>query len=105
MGILEAETARLVCQGIIGELNRLVLTVHEVVISYPQTPLESIAATFDVAVIEIGNPHYDDPSLSLLFLQLKDKSLQTVKGSSEISGRTEFNFVLQMARVFCRMGE
>jgi len=57
-----------------------------------------------VRVAEIGNPHYDDPSLALLFMQLKDKSLQTVKGMTEISGRTEFNFVLQIARVFTRMG-
>jgi hypothetical protein len=40
----------------------------------------------------------------LLFNQLKLKTLQTAKGTSEISGRTEFNFVLQTARVFCRMG-
>jgi len=33
------------------------------------------------------------------------KTLQTAKGTSEISGRTEFNFVLQIARVFCRMGK
>jgi hypothetical protein len=32
------------------------------------------------------------------------KTLQTVKGTSEISGKTEFNFVLQTARVFMRMG-
>ena len=48
---------------------------------------------------------YDDPSLALLFSQLKLKTLQTAKGTSEISGRTEFNFVLQIARVFCRMGK
>lgn len=63
-----------------------------------------MARIADVRVQEIGNPHYDDPSLALLFMQLKDKSLQTVKGMTEISGRTEFNFVLQMSRVFTRMG-
>ena len=56
-------------------------------------------------ITEIGDPHYDDPSLALLFSQLKDRTLQTAKGTSEISGRTEFNFVLQIARVFCRMGQ
>lgn len=70
------------------------------------TPLEQFAETlqdmFTIGVI--GDPHYDDPSLALLFAQLKSKSLQTVKGLAEISGSTEFNFVLQMARVFCRMG-
>ena len=53
---------------------------------------------------EIGTSNYDDPSLALLFSQLKLKTLQTAQGTSEISGRTEFNFVLQIARVFCRMG-
>ncbi|KDQ63425.1 hypothetical protein JAAARDRAFT_169243 [Jaapia argillacea MUCL 33604] len=68
------------------------------------TPLQEIADELDVHVSEIGEPHYDDPSLALLFSQLKMKTLQTAKGTSEISGRTEFNFVLQIARVFCRMG-
>ncbi|KAG2023063.1 WD repeat-containing protein [Coprinopsis cinerea AmutBmut pab1-1] len=68
------------------------------------TPLRDIATAFNLIVEEIVEPHYDDPSLALMFSQLRDKTLQTVKGSSEISGRSEFNFVLQMARVFCRMG-
>lgn len=58
----------------------------------------------DVPIPSIGDPHYDDTSLALLFSQLKMKTLQTAKGTSEISGWTEFNFVLQIARVFCRMG-
>ena len=61
-------------------------------------------AAFNIKVTEIGEPHYDDPSLALLFCLLSSKTLQAAKGTSEISGRAEFNFVLQMARVFCRMG-
>ncbi|CDO73196.1 hypothetical protein BN946_scf185007.g251 [Trametes cinnabarina] len=68
------------------------------------TPLQDMATAVDVPITEIGDPHYDDPSLALLFSQLKSKTLQTAQGTSEISGRTEFNFVLQIARVFCRMG-
>ncbi|KAG0704335.1 RAVE protein 1 C terminal-domain-containing protein [Suillus ampliporus] len=68
------------------------------------TPLRDIADALDIQVAEIGEPHYDDPSLALLFSQLRSKTLQTAKGTSEISGRSEFNFVLQIARVFCRMG-
>ena len=52
----------------------------------------------------IGNQNYDDTSLALLFGQLKMKTLQTAKGANEISEATEFNFVLQIARIFCRMG-
>ncbi|KAI0721213.1 RAVE protein 1 C terminal-domain-containing protein [Cerioporus squamosus] len=80
-------------------LHRRDLTVRILV-----TPLEDIASVLDVNITEIGDPHYDDPSLALLFSQLKSKTLQTAQGTSEISGRTEFNFVLQIARVFCRMG-
>ncbi|KAF5384978.1 hypothetical protein D9615_001393 [Tricholomella constricta] len=66
--------------------------------------LLDIATALNIQVAEIGEPHYDDPSLALLFSQLRSKTLQAAKGTSEISGRSEFNFVLQMARVFCRMG-
>ncbi|KAJ7076559.1 RAVE protein 1 C terminal-domain-containing protein [Mycena belliarum] len=66
------------------------------------TPLQDVADTLNIK--DIGEPHYDDPSLALLFSQLRSKTLQAAKGSSEISGRAEFNFVLQIARVFCRMG-
>ncbi|TFK30799.1 WD repeat-containing protein [Coprinopsis marcescibilis] len=69
-----------------------------------QKPLREIALAFNLIIEEIVEPHYDDPSLALLFSQLRSKTLQTVKGTSEISGRSEFNFVLQIARVFCRMG-
>ncbi|KAJ7654974.1 RAVE protein 1 C terminal-domain-containing protein [Mycena polygramma] len=66
------------------------------------TPLQDVADSLNIK--DIGEPHYDDPSLALLFSQLRSKTLQAAKGSSEISGRVEFNFVLQIARVFCRMG-
>ncbi|KAF7339771.1 WD repeat protein [Mycena venus] len=66
------------------------------------TPLQDVADSLNIT--DIGEPHYDDPSLALLFSQLRSKTLQAAKGSSEISGRVEFNFVLQIARVFCRMG-
>ncbi|KAL0951404.1 hypothetical protein HGRIS_008099 [Hohenbuehelia grisea] len=68
------------------------------------TPLVDIVAVLDIEVPEIGEPHYDDPGLALLFSQLRSKTLQAAQGTSEISSRAEFNFVLQIARVFCRMG-
>ncbi|KAH7912596.1 RAVE protein 1 C terminal-domain-containing protein [Hygrophoropsis aurantiaca] len=68
------------------------------------TPLQEIAKSLDIMVQDIGDPHYDDPSLALLFSQLKFRTLQAAKGTSEISARSEFNFVLQTARVFRRMG-
>jgi hypothetical protein len=67
-------------------------------------PLSEVALSLDPRPSEIGDPHYDDPSLALLFSQLKMKTLQTAKGTSEISGKTETSFVLQTARVFVKMG-
>ena len=55
-------------------------------------------------VPETGESNYDDPSLALLYSRLKSVSLQTIKGSTMIPGQQEFDFVLQIARVFCRMG-
>jgi hypothetical protein len=73
-------------------------------LDYEQTPLRDVAEALDVHVSDIADPHYDDPSLALLFAQLRSKTLQAAQGTSEISGRAEFHFVLQIARVFCRMG-
>ncbi|EJD03819.1 uncharacterized protein FOMMEDRAFT_106015 [Fomitiporia mediterranea MF3/22] len=80
-------------------LNRRDLAVRILV-----SPLADISKSLDIPIKEIGDPNYDDPSLALLFSQLRLKTLQTAKGTEEISSQTEFNFVLQTARVFCRMG-
>ncbi|EIW86859.1 hypothetical protein CONPUDRAFT_46132 [Coniophora puteana RWD-64-598 SS2] len=68
------------------------------------TPLRDLVTSLSITIEEVKESSYDDPSLALLFSQLRDKTLQAAKGTSEISGRAEFNFVLQMARVFRRMG-
>ncbi|MCJ1477391.1 regulator of (H+)-ATPase in vacuolar membrane [Lambiella insularis] len=45
-----------------------------------------------------------DPALVVLYKQLRDNSLQTLKGASEISPRAEWEFVMQTARLYDRMG-
>jgi hypothetical protein len=72
-----------------------------------QTPLEELASMLTAEgfnIDEVGESNYDDPSLALLFSRLKTMTLQTIKGSSMIPGQQEFDFVLQISRVFCRMG-
>lgn len=69
------------------------------------TPLVDIANVFGCASDDIAVERYDDPSLALLFSQLKFKTLQTARGMSHISSKDEFNFVLQIGRVLCSMGE
>lgn len=70
-----------------------------------QTPLNTLTTELGLEIDSIAESRYDDTSLALLYSQLKPMSLQTMKGASEIPGQTEFNFVKQIARVFCRMGE
>ena len=46
----------------------------------------------------------NDPALVVLYKQLRGKTLQTLKGASRISPRAEWEFVIQTARLYDRMG-
>ena len=45
-----------------------------------------------------------DPALVVLYKQLREKTLQTLKGASMVSPRAEWEFVIQNARLYDRMG-
>ncbi|WOO80078.1 Regulator of V-ATPase in vacuolar membrane protein 1 [Vanrija pseudolonga] len=81
-------------------LNRRDLAVRVLI-----TPMDDVAEAWsETTKLPVGQPDNDDPSLLLLFQHLKGKTLQTAKGTSEISEKLEFDFVLHNAVVFCRMG-
>ncbi|CAL5871667.1 uncharacterized protein PFLUO_LOCUS5920 [Penicillium psychrofluorescens] len=46
----------------------------------------------------------NDPALVILYQQLREKTLQTLKGASQVHPREEWNFVLRNARLYDRMG-
>lgn len=46
----------------------------------------------------------NDPALVVLYKQLREKTLQTLKGASQIPPQAEWNFVLRNARLYDRMG-
>ncbi|PBP17901.1 WD repeat domain-containing protein [Diplocarpon rosae] len=46
----------------------------------------------------------DDPALVVLYAQLRQKTLQTLRGASKITPRVEWEFVLHNARLYDRMG-
>ncbi|KAL8950590.1 MAG: hypothetical protein Q9183_007514, partial [Haloplaca sp. 2 TL-2023] len=46
----------------------------------------------------------NDPALVVLYKQLRGKSLQTLKGASSITPKAEWDFVIQNARLYERMG-
>ena len=67
--------------------------------SHDQSPLNDIMWLHYIESPTVGGVNYDDPSLALLYSQLKGKSLRVA-----YEGRTEFNFVLRTARTLCRIG-
>ncbi|CAG8949631.1 hypothetical protein HYFRA_00007865 [Hymenoscyphus fraxineus] len=46
----------------------------------------------------------DDPALVVLYSQLRQKTLQTLRGASKITPKVEWTFVLHNARLYDRMG-
>ncbi|KAF9886292.1 regulator of (H+)-ATPase in vacuolar membrane [Aspergillus nanangensis] len=46
----------------------------------------------------------NDPALVVLYKQLREKTLQTLKGASQVSARSEWEFIVRNARLYGRMG-
>ncbi|KAI1084389.1 regulator of V-ATPase in vacuolar membrane protein [Whalleya microplaca] len=46
----------------------------------------------------------DDPALVVLYSQLRQKTLQTLRGASKVTPRVEWEFVIHNARLYDRMG-
>ncbi|KAL0782788.1 hypothetical protein CaCOL14_000694 [Colletotrichum acutatum] len=46
----------------------------------------------------------DDPALVVLYSQLRQKTLQTLRGASKVTPRVEWEFVLHSAKLYDRMG-
>ncbi|BGO90977.1 hypothetical protein NBRC10512_002265 [Rhodotorula toruloides] len=68
------------------------------------TPLSDLATRLPYKLPVVSSPAREDPALVFLFAQLRSWSLQTVKGAIAVPGKTEFNFVLHISRILCRMG-
>ena len=46
----------------------------------------------------------DDPALVVLYSQLRQKTLQTLRGAAQITPKVEWAFVMHSARLYERMG-
>jgi hypothetical protein len=46
----------------------------------------------------------DDPALVILYRQLRQQTLQTLRGASKVTPKVEWEFVLHNARLYGRMG-
>lgn len=76
-----------------------------------QSPIESLLAPTPASpgspgrvTLQAKSYLSNDPALVVLYQQLREKTLQTLKGASQVRPREEWEFVLRNARLYDRMG-
>ncbi|KAL8652424.1 MAG: hypothetical protein Q9210_002691 [Variospora velana] len=68
------------------------------------SPVHSLLDRAEAPKMQAKSYLANDPALVVLYKQLRGKTLQTLKGASSISPRDEWEFVIQNARLYDRMG-
>ena len=68
------------------------------------TPLSRLLSPPETPNIQSKSYLTDDPALVVLYKQLREKSLQTLRGATMIGMREEWEFVLHTANLYERMG-
>lgn len=68
------------------------------------TPLSSLLSPPETPNFQSKSYLTDDPALVVIYKQLREKSLQTLRGATMIGMREEWEFVLHTTRLYERMG-
>ncbi|KAF1977584.1 hypothetical protein BU23DRAFT_587563 [Bimuria novae-zelandiae CBS 107.79] len=68
------------------------------------TPLSTLLSPPETPNFKSKSYLTDDPALVVLYKQLREKSLQTLRGASMVGMREEWDFVLHTAELYERMG-
>ena len=68
------------------------------------SPVHSLLDTPETPNLQSRSYLSSDPALVVLYKQLRDKTLQTLQGASQVSPRAEWEFVIQNTRLYDRMG-
>lgn len=68
------------------------------------TPLSGLLSPPDSPSLQSKLFLTDDPALVVLYRQLREKSLQTLRGALTVTPRAEWEFVVHTARLYERMG-
>jgi hypothetical protein len=68
------------------------------------TPLSTLLSPPETPNFKSKSYLTDDPALVVLYKQLREKSLQTLRGATMVGMREEWDFVLHTARLYQRMG-
>jgi hypothetical protein len=80
-------------------LNKKDMAVRSLV-----TPLSTLLDTPEPSTPAAKSYLTDDPALVVLYKQLREKSLQTLRGATMVGMREEWDFVLHTAGLYDRMG-
>lgn len=79
--------------------------------NHKQSPIESLipptpASPGSPGPVTLQAKSYlsNDPALVVLYKQLREKTLQTLKGASQVPAQAEWSFILRNARLYDRMG-
>lgn len=68
------------------------------------SPVYTLVETPQASNLQSKSYLSSDPALVVLYKQLREKTLQTLKAASKISPKAEWDFVIQNARLYDRMG-
>ncbi len=68
------------------------------------TPLSRLLSPPETPNLQSKSYLTDDPALVVLYKQLREKSLQTLRGATMVGMREEWDFVLHTANLYERMG-
>lgn len=71
---------------------------------YSQTPVYTLIETPRSPDIKSRLFLTDDPSLVVLYEQLRRQTVSTLRGASKVNPKTEWEFVLHSAKLYDRMG-
>lgn len=81
------------------------LTVPMSAYSYQtQSPIFTLLESPESPGLQARSYLANDPALIVLYKQLREKTLQTLKGASMIAPEAEREFIMQNARLYDRMG-
>ncbi|EER42251.1 WD repeat protein [Histoplasma capsulatum H143] len=80
-------------------VRTLISPIETLILSTPSSPTSPGTIT-----LRAKSYLSHDPALVILYKQLRDKTLQTLKGASKVPARDEWEFVLRNARLYDRMG-
>ncbi|KAL8736926.1 MAG: hypothetical protein Q9181_002191 [Wetmoreana brouardii] len=68
------------------------------------SPVYTLVDAAEAPNIQARSYLANDPALVVLYEQLRGKTLKTLKGASQISPKDEWDFIIQNARLYDRMG-